>query len=191
VRNIARRLGLIYNDTKDPDKVYLGLPDSLPELSDKLAPPNVQETGDNVLRFVLRLPKQPASRIIDGVIMLGGQQYKATSGATGSQVFGSYWVTARSPIPPGASYKVDLRWNYSDLPGINGRFYHILPDPIVNPDGSGQRSEIGLHQDNGTPGTAGCIGVVGSDWSKLCNALDERAKFCRYLPLEVSYICQD
>ena len=148
----------------------------------------MSQNSDNILHFVMRLPREPRSRIIDGVIMLNGRMYKACSGCTGSQVYNSYWETGRSPIPPGKDYRVDLRWTYSDLRGINGRYYHILPDPIVDPKTGRQRSEIGLHHDAGAPGTAGCIGIVNSDWSRLCNVFDELAKFNRWLPLEVSYL---
>ena len=148
----------------------------------------MSQLGDNTLRFVMRLPDYPSGRIIDGVIMLNGQTYKACSGCIGCQIYNSYWETGRSPIPPGRDYRVDLRWTYSDLPGISGRYYHILPDPIVDLQTGRQRSEIGLHHDAGVPGTSGCIGIVNSDWSKLCAAFDELAKFNRWLRLEVSYL---
>ena len=151
----------------------------------------MSQLGDNTLRFVMRLPDYPSGRIIDGVIMLNGQMYKACSGCIGCQIYNSYWETGRSPIPPGRDYRVDLRWTYSDLPGISGRYYHILPDPIVDLQTGRQRSEIGLHHDAGVPGTSGCIGIVNSDWSKLCAAFDELAKFNRWLRLEVSYLRKD
>ena len=185
----ARQLGLAYRyDPTGEGKIYLGLP----KKEAKAAPAVSNKTNDGVLRFTMRLPKKATNAIIDGVIMLNGKMYKACSGCVGSQVYGTYWITGRSPIPPGKDYKIDLQWHYSDLTGINGRYYHILPDPIERGDGSGlRRTEIGLHQDNGVPGTSGCIGVVNGDWSKLCNALDELAKFNRYLKLEVEYLCRD
>ena len=185
---LCRQLGLTYNyDPTNGGKVYVGLPKAK-----KAAGSEAPKNADNVLRFTMRLPKTAAGSIIDGVITLNGKMYKACSGCAGSQVFGTYWITGRSPIPPGKEYRVDLQWTYSDLAGINGRYYHILPDPIERGDGSGlRRTEIGMHQDNGVPGTSGCIGVVNDDWSKLCRALDELAKFNRYLDLEVEYICRD
>ncbi len=187
---VAQQLGLTYRcDPTGEGKIYLGLPKG--KAAANAAPIASNKSNDDVLRFTMRLPQKTASSIIDGVIMLNGQMYKACSGCVGSQVYGAYWITGRSPIPPGKDYKVDLQWTYSDLTGISGRFYHILPDPIEKGDGSGlRRTEIGLHQDNGVPGTSGCIGVVGSDWSRLCNVLDELAKFNRYLELEVNYLCQ-
>ena len=180
---IAKQLDLPLKVDDATTKAYLGKAQS--------ADPVPTAKADNVLRFKLRLPKSPATAIIDGVITLNGQMYKACSGCVGGQVYGDYWTVAASPIPPnsvtGLEYKVDMQWSYSDLTGIAGRYYHILPDPIVSKDGSKRRTEIGLHQDNGCPGTSGCIGVVGSDWSRLCNALDELAKFNRYLKLEVAY----
>ena len=185
---VAKKLGLVTRRDAINLKYYLGLPQSQSDTKQ----PAAADKGDNVLRFTMRLPRASASAIIDGVIVLNGQMYKACSGSIGSQVYDSYWITGRSPIPPRTDYKIDLRWTYSDLAGIAGRFYHVLPDPIDRGDGSGlRRTEIGLHQDNGYPGTSGCIGVVGSDWSRLCNVLDELAKFNRYAKLEVHYTCRD
>lgn len=190
VEHIAKQLGLVFNCDEQARKVYLGLPADAEKPAESVA--KAETAPDNVLRFVMRLPKVARDTIIDGVIVLNGRQYKACSGCVGAQVFDRYWLVGQSPIPPGKDYKVDLRWSYSDLVGIAGRFYHILPDPIERGDGSGlRRTEIGLHQDNGVPGTSGCIGVVNNDWSRLCNVLDELAKFNRYLNLEVSYLCRD
>ncbi len=181
IEHIANGLGLRMTHDAINGKLYLALPEGCEPAT----------AVDDTLRFTMRLPKHKAGTIIDGVITLRGQMYKATSGCVGGQVYGSYWVTAQSPIPPGSGYKIDLRWNYSDLTGIAGRFYHILPDPIIEPETHARRTEIGLHQDNGVPGTSGCIGVVGRDWGRLCNVLDEMAKFNRYAKLEVEYLCQD
>ena len=188
--HIAERLGLVCKCDEQAGKLYIGLPAG----AEKPAEGSVKaETAkpDNVLRFTMRLPKRPAASIIDGCIILNGQMYKACSGCIGGQVYDDYWTVGASPIPPGKGYQIDLRWSWSELTGIAGRYYHILPDPIVRADGKAKRTEIGLHQDNGTPGTAGCIGIVNSDWSRLCDALDELAKFNRYLKLEVSYLCRD
>lgn len=188
IERISAKLGLKKTYDKAGGKIYLDLPDRADEKF--TAPKNVPK-ADNILRFTMHLPKVPSSSIIDGVITLNGQMYKACSGCVGGQIYGDYWTIAQSAIPPGDIYRLDLRWNYSDLTGIKGRFYHILPDPIVSSDGKYRRTEIGLHRDNGAPGTSGCIGVVGEDWSKLCNRLDELAKFNRYVNLEVSYKCRD
>lgn len=188
---LCQQLGLTYKYDSSAAKVYVGLPAEQKASVAAPAPSKAQaKNDDNTLRFTMRLPKTASSGIIDGVITLHGKMYKACSGCPGYQIFGSYWSVARSPIPPGQDYKVDLKWTYSDLAGINGRYYHILPDPIVDASTGRQRTEIGLHQDNGAPGTSGCIGVVNGDWSKLCQELDELAKFNRYLKLEVSYLCQ-
>lgn len=185
----AQQLGLTYScDPTGEGKVYLGLPKG--KAAADPAPSAGGKTGDNVLRFTMRLPRYPCG-IIDGVIMLNGQMYKACSGCPGSQILGNYWDIGHSPIPPGKDYEIDLQWHYSDLTGINGRYYHILPDPIIDSSNpKNLRTEIGLHQDNGAPGTSGCIGVVNGDWSRMCNALDELAKFNRYLKLEVEYLCR-
>ena len=187
---IVKNLGLTANYDAKTEKYYVGLPQDNSS-GEPVQEPNAKGS-DNILRFTMRLPRAATNTVIDGVIMLNGKMFKACSGSIGAQVYDRYWITGRSPIPPGKDYKVDLRWTYSDLAGIAGRYYHILPDPIERGDGSGlRRTEIGLHQDNGVPGTSGCIGVVGSDWSRLCGVLDELAKFSRYIKLEVNYLCRD
>ena len=189
---IAKQLNLPLKVDDATNKAYLGQSKANNGQSTVANDQNkVTKENDNTVYFKMKLPKSPSSQIIDGLITLNGHCYKACSGCVAGQVFGSYWVTAQSPIPPnsetGLEYKVDLRWSYSDLLGISGRYYHILPDPIYSKDGKRCRTEIGLHQDNGAPGTSGCIGVVGEDWSRLCNLLDELAKFNRYLRLVVEY----
>lgn len=181
LQTVAGRLGLIFNWDKSQDKVYLG------NLTSK---PQTDPAPEPVAHFVLKLPTTPASSIIDGCLMLEGQTYKACSGLPGYQVFGDYYNRYCS-IPPG-EYKLDLAWYNCDTVGIEGPYYHILPDPIVDPAGSGrQRSEIGLHRDANTPGTAGCIGIVGQDWTRLHTALQAFAKVRKYLKLVVTYKCQD
>ena len=181
---LVKKLDLKAKYDAKTDKYYLGAPSE--QDGSKAG-----ASGDDILRFTMRLPKRPTASIIDGVITLNGKMYKACSGCVGGQVYDDYWTVGASPIPPGKGYQIDLRWSWSELTGIAGRYYHILPDPIVRADGTAKRTEIGLHQDNGVPGTAGCIGIVNSDWSRLCDALDELAKFNRYLKLEVAYLCRD
>lgn len=173
LKEVAKRLDLAVNYDATTNKLYFG--------------PAEQQ---HKLVFVAKLPLKAQANIIDGVIMLDGKEHKACSGAPGCQVLGQYFRPG-APIPPG-SYELDLASYYCDTPGIEGQFYHILPDPIVAKDGSGkQRSEIGLHRDAGAVGTAGCIGVVGSDFGALHAALSKLAQERPTLPLEVSYLCRD
>ena len=172
LKEIARRLNLAFNHNSAQDKVYLG-----------------DEQKSLVAHFVSRLKSHSVANVIDGVLMLDGKEYKACSGAPGAQIYGQYFSPG-APIPPG-EYEIDLAGYYLSTPGIEGYYYHIVPDPIYSADGKKMRTEIGLHRDAGSPGTAGCIGVVGADFDKLDATLKKLAKTQKRLPLKVSYICQD
>lgn len=172
LKEVAKRVDFAFNHDKARDKVYFG-----PHEKDLKA------------YFVLRLPKKAKPNIIDGVFILNGREFKATSGAPGRQVYGRYFDQC-APIPPG-SYEIDLQSYFCATKGIEGQFYHILPDPIYAPNGKGRRTEIGLHRDAGAVGTAGCIGVVGLDFDALHVVLRQLLKKQKRLPLEVSYLCQD
>lgn len=86
----------------------------------------------------------------------------------------SYWITAKSPIPPGSdiegSYEINLTAHKVDSAAMGEWFYEILPDPIKQKNGGGIRRLIGLHEDanyDTAPGTAGCIGISPSHWNKV------------------------
>ena len=172
LKEVARRLNLAFNYNTAQGKVYMGA-----------------EQKELTAHFVCRLKTHAVSNIIDGVLMLDGKEYKACSGSPGAQVYGQYFSKG-APIPPG-EYEIDLAGYYCDTIGIEGRYYHILPDPIWNADKTKKRTEIGLHRDAGYPGTAGCIGVVGQDFDKLDSVLKKLAQTQKRLPLKVSYICDN
>lgn len=173
VNDIAKRLHLTINVNDKQNKVYLGMPATEPIKA----------------VFTARLPRHADTSIIDGVLMLDGRQYKACSGAPGCQVYGIYFGRG-TPIPPGV-YDIDLAGYYCATPGIEGRYYHILPDPIYSADKTKKRTEIGLHREAGDPGTAGCIGIVGKDFDALDAVLRKLFVQQKTLRLEVSYLCRD
>ena len=175
LKAIAAALGYTYNCNGAQGKVYIRAPKA--------------EEAAPVAYFCMTLPKSPVQRIIDGVIMLDGKMYKACSGLAGYQQHGKYF-DRYCPIPPG-NYEIDLASYWCDTKGIEGYYYHILPDPIVDPATGKKRSEIGLHKDNGAPGTAGCIGAVNADWDKLDEALQSLRLKYKKIRLAVSYKCQD
>lgn len=199
LQELAQRLGLAYNYQPTQGKVYFGPAEEVDAAEPALSEPTPEATPEEVAAqaepqklaayFITRLPSSPESSIVDGVVMLQGRQYKACSGAIGAQVYGQYFCKG-APIPPG-SYELDLNSYYCATPGIEGTFYHILPDPIWSEDGSKKRTEIGLHRDAGVAGTAGCIGVVGADFYALDEELQHIAHTQKTLPLEVSYLCRD
>ena len=124
-------------------------------------------------------------------------QVRATSGCSGAQKFGSYWVRGQSPIPPGV-YKVDttmLTATESKKVPMGTNYFHIEPDPIINSDDPRLiRTEICLHYDGGALGTAGCIGVqprryaTEPGWYVVLGwVLRMREKGFKSIPLSVSY----
>lgn len=118
--------------------------------------------------------------------------FTATSGARGWQSEEHLWVKGRGAIPPDFAYSVPTQGYNLSNPGIQGQFYHITPDPIVNSKGQ-MRGEFGIHLDanfNTSPGSAGCIVLITPyGWKrfqermlalKVENSIDS-------IPLEVKY----
>lgn len=145
---------------------------------------------DNALHFVVTMPQQPVDTLVSGEITVNGEKFKAASGKVGEQMYGDYWRPLKSSCPPneaaGTSYYLDLCWTDSSY--IGGPFYHMFPDPICAKDGQGRRTEIGIHEDLGAPGTGGCIGVDSADWPRLRQALDRLSLYNYRLPLTVEYV---
>ena len=145
---------------------------------------------DKAIRFVVHLPQQSSETLVSGELIVNGEKFKAASGRIGGQVYGDYWRPFKSPCPPneatGTDYYLDLCWYDSSF--IGGPFYHIWPDPIYALNGQGRRTELGLHEDLGKPGTGGCIGVDRADWSRLRQALDGLSLYNYRLPITVEYV---
>ena len=129
--------------------------------------------------------------------MVQGAKWKARSGQPG---FRSYWTQGKSPVPASdsieGSYEVCPGYTPGSIIAMGNWYYHIVPDPIRQKNGTGSRSEIGIHEDANfatSPGTAGCIGIDPEDWAACRKMLD--AVFqqeCRIeptyrIPLEVIY----
>jgi hypothetical protein len=81
----------------------------------------------------------------------------ATSGLPGWQYKGAHEVSRKGCIPPATDWKISTDGYQSGTKGIEGKFYHITPDPHFG------RSELGLHRDANAPGTIGCIAVRDSN----------------------------
>lgn len=112
--------------------------------------------------------------------------YLATSGAVSRQTKELFWKRGQmGPIPPG-QYHIPTIGYVSNHPGIAGMFFHIQPDPSSS---EGGRSELGIHWDARSPGTAGCIGIIRqSSFEKFCDRLEELAeKGVMQIPLLVRY----
>lgn len=121
------------------------------------------------LTFELRLPKSITKSLILGSLLLDYEDgkspinYLATSGAPGRQHNNFFWKKGGlGPIPPGSYYIPTLPYKLN-VPGIDGNFFHIQPDPQSS---LGSRAELGIHLDSNyhkSPGTAGCIGLINPD----------------------------
>jgi len=107
-----------------------------------------------------------------------------------------YWTTGESPIPPSdriiGEYQVNLNgYVPGDTTAMGDLYFHIEPDPILQKDGPGRRSEIGLHCDQNydyAPGSAGCIAVSPNDWDDCEQILKNlKSKGLSKVPLEVDY----
>lgn len=130
--------------------------------------------------------------IIDNVVKL---EVVARSGQYG---YGeSYWNVGLSPIPPSNAIVGKYFVNFNGYtPGNQNAcgdiFYPIIPDPIHQKNGTGMRSEIGLHEDANydyAPGSAGCIAVSPKHWVSVKTLINKlKAKNINKLPLYVVYI---
>lgn len=129
--------------------------------------------------------------------LVAGAKWKARSGHLG---FRSYWTQGKSPIPASdsieGSYAVEPGYVPGYVSAMGNWYYHITPDPIQQKNGTGSRSEIGIHEDANfatSPGTAGCIGIDPEDWTNCRKMLDavfvqEKKTNPNYrIPLEVIY----
>lgn len=113
--------------------------------------------------------------------------YIACSGAAGRQIRELLWKPGRYGTIPDGKYFIPTKGYHSSLPGINGLFFHIQPDPKCE---LGSRSELGVHWDGGQLGTAGCIGIKNREsFNTFCKRLSELHKQgIEFLDLEVKLL---
>ena len=102
-----------------------------------------------------------------------------------NQLESSEWLRGISGCPIGDFFLWNIKkyiQQYNDLDATEreiGRFYPISTyahdhKTIWNQNKSRKREEIGLHDENGIAGSAGCIVVVLNPlWKVLCTHLDE------------------
>lgn len=142
------------------------------------------------LIFTLELPQKPSSSLIYGnlALVIGGQtiNYLATSGAIGAQYEGNWWQRGKGPIPPGI-YSIPTKPYYLPTKGVEGQFFHVMPDPIGE---KGQRrSELGIHHDANVPGSSGCIVIIRKpSFEIFCKRLLVlHTQGIKRLPLTVKY----
>lgn len=127
-----------------------------------------------------------------------GAKWKFRSGQSGYQ--DSYWITAKSPVPP----STDIQGTYAlqpgckiDSPAMGKRFFPIITiiggkvnESILQKNSKGIRTLVGLHEDanknQGAPGTAGCIGITPEDWPACQKMMD--AIFAQELAVDPNYV---
>jgi hypothetical protein len=110
-------------------------------------------------------------------------QVEATSGAPGFQYSGAWTIQKRGVIPPARDWKINIRRDFeSNVKGVEGRFFPILPDRFG-------RSALGLHRDANAPGSAGCVVVRNSKLfnEKVVPLLDRLDDVQSTVNLEVIY----
>ena len=100
-------------------------------------------------------------------------RFHATSGLAGYQELSSCWRRGLAAIPPCKLVSIPF-YTVCTKPipmprnrGIEGNFYQIFPymNLVKVSHGVYERGDFGIHQDAGSLGTAGCIGVTkGMHW---------------------------
>lgn len=100
-------------------------------------------------------------------------KFQATSGLQNYQKQSDCWQRGKAGIPPCELVSI-LAYNVETTPihmpktrGIEGNFYRIYPfnNYVKMSHGVYTRGDFGIHQDAGTKGTAGCIGITkGMHW---------------------------
>ena len=150
-----------------------------------------------MLKLLFQMNLQSSSNLVLGKLSLcypNGEtvDFTATSGCRGWQSEDNLWSRGRGPIPPGFNYSVPTTGYHCSTPGIDGEFFHIIPDPIRSESGI-TRGEFGIHLDSNfdsSPGSAGCIVLTREfGWQRFCermHALREQFQVNR-IPLEIKY----
>ncbi|MDY7050464.1 MAG: hypothetical protein RPG89_18095 [Microcystis panniformis WG22] len=121
------------------------------------------------LRFRMNLKQ--SDQLLTGKLSVMDEEnevksFLATSGLPGWQKPSCQSVRRRGPIPACKTVNIS---NYSvrttpfderGVPGIEGNFYYIEPDPVIVPPA---RGEFGIHFDANVPGSAGCVVLRNRD----------------------------
>jgi hypothetical protein len=135
------------------------------------------------LLFRMDLSDDPIDQMIFGKLFVMDNNaqdpavppFKVTSGVRSAQAKGDQSLRGLGPIP--ANRKVGLSgysvrttpFDERGVPGIDGNFYYIEPDPVTV-DGI-TRSEFGIHNDANrdfSPGSAGCIVLSSNpEWARF------------------------
>ena len=118
----------------------------------------------------------------------------ATSGLPGYQTANHHWTRARGSIPSedmirNGPIRISTHGYYTPTRGIEGMFFHILPDPFRDKNSPRKRSEFGVHFDAGVPGSAGCIVLRYKSEFDIFIDLMEKAKQAgrKEIPLAIVY----
>jgi hypothetical protein len=91
------------------------------------------------------------SQMVTGRITVNGRTYAFRSGGHG-----------RGSLPPGSYTVTPHLWSRRDRSmSVDGVGYSFAMSDKYDPRVRGTRSLLRIHPDGGTPGTEGCVGIVG------------------------------
>lgn len=151
----------------------------------------------SVLKYKLQFYRKASEDIGNLKLFKFGKMIVKWNARSGQPGAAGHWNRGISPIPPSKAiqgkYGVELP---GFLPGYRDSMgnwcYHIIPDPILEKNGSGIRTEVCIHSDANvtySPGSAGCIVLHPNIWGsfrKVMDAIYRQEGNC-VIPLEVIY----
>ena len=134
------------------------------------APAKAPSGGKNLTATVDKIDKKGAlNQMTTGKITVNGRTYDYRSGGHGN-----------GNLPPG-EYKVTPHLWSRNTPGmvVGGVGYSFALSDKHDPRTGKDRSLLRIHPDGGTPGTQGCIGIVGNAAVQKQFLEDMRAELAR------------
>jgi hypothetical protein len=108
-------------------------------------------------------------QLVTGNVTVNGHSYSFRSGGFG-----------RGSLPPGPYTVTPHLWNRSDRSmSVGGVGYSFALSDKFDPRVGGTRRLLRIHPDGGTPGTEGCMGIVGDAATQRRFREDMRAELAR------------
>jgi hypothetical protein len=122
----------------------------------------ITQSTTGIVTAVFTLNQAHSSQLINGSLTFsrdGQEELKvvATSGIAGFQYAGAHTIRGKGCLPPASDWKISTSGYKLATKGVEGMFYHIMPDPRFG------RGELGLYRDANVPGSSGCIVVRDSN----------------------------
>ena len=151
------------------------------------------------MHLLFHMNLRPSGSLLKGrLLLMDGhrlkQRYIATSGAPQWQQWQDQGARGKGPIPRCdqvglPEYTVCTTRHTSDIPGISGGCYDILPVTLPALKCGTARSHFLIHYDANAPGSAGCIVLTTEGgWAHFEGQMAElREGGIDQLPLQVDY----